>query len=574
MAPQRASTKSIAQEASSVLKISLGKVQRKSLVGCSWIRASLFCLLLAAMGYQSVWVEVAPPTVADATAAAASVKNRNHTMETAHVGDASIGSNLTVGDSVQSSTSIVALESPAKNPAVVHEKTHRLHNIEIDSRPILDYLQRELETTQSPLGNTTGYQQQHCDLQNRPWCPSGRNTWQRRAPHFMILGVKKAGSSSLYFALTQHPKIVSAQRKELLFFSQKRFQFDKYLSVTSKNRDPSDKHLINTTHMVNVQTIRDDLTKKFRLGDLLKDPEAISFDATPQYIFNFPTAPRPILCACPWVKLIVILRDPVDRLWSHFNFIKGLQLKYNKETNAKQPMMKMSFEDWVLKDLHRMKKRGLLAGSAAPWTEMDEQSLIESWHDYAADFDESPVGRGFYGLQIYQWMKELRRIGRDPRHVLKVVRLEDLKSLDGSDAIKPRRILEEITDWLLLDGKGDGSAISTNSAKRQIFRQHMGTRYSKLGDPVLSNRTREWVDAFYAPQNAMLARLLGDERWDYSKTKGSTKSGETMPLVWPANEYENNATIGGAKQTPIFAPSSYVDIAINDPCSSQDQGHA
>lgn len=556
-----------------MLRISLGKVQGENLGGCSWIRASVFFLLLAAIGYLSVWVEVAPPTVADATAAA-SVKNKNHAMETTPLGGAPIGSNLTVGGSVQPSTSFVALESAANMPAVVHEKPHRLHNIGIDSRPILGYLQRELETTQPPLGNTTMYQQRHCNLQNRPWCPSGRYKWQRRAPHFMILGVKKAGSSSLYFALTQHPKIISAQRKELLFFSQKRFQFDKYLSVTSNNRDPSDKHLLNTTHMVNVQTIRDDLTKKFRLGDLLKDPEAISFDATPQYVFNFPIAPRPILCACPWVKLIVILRDPVDRLWSHFNFIKGLQLKYNKGTNAKQPMMKMSFEDWVLKDLRRMEMQGLLAGSTAPWTEMDEQSLMESWHDYAADFDEGPVGRGFYGLQIYQWMKELRRIGRDPRHVLKVVRLEDLKSLDDSDAEKPRRILEELTDWLLLDGMGGGSVMSTNGAKRQIFRQHMGTRYSKLGDPVLSNRTREWLDSFYAPQNAMLARMLGDERWDYSKTKGSRKSGETMPLVWPANEYENNVTIGGAKQTPIFAPSSRADIAINDPCSSQDQGHA
>ncbi|KAG7352900.1 sulfotransferase [Nitzschia inconspicua] len=556
-------------QSSLLTKIPFGRSNGNFLGKFQCVRVAYICLIVLALGYQSIWMDVAPLGWNGEEISAVNKTNSNKTetfsaypIESNHI----IVENLDPSDdgesSLHSTTSdrITQHTSAPSRKQDENEKIHRLHVYEINSWPVQNYLERELANSHQNFGNTSLYQQKYCNLQGRPWCPAGRNKWQRRAPHFMILGVKKAGSSSLYFALTQHPKIVSAQRKELLLFSQKRFLFDKYLKPTSAHRDPHDNHLINTTHVVNVQTIRDDLTKRFRLGDLLKDPQAVSFDATPQYIFDFPTAARPILCTCPWVKLVVILRNPVDRLWSHFNFLKRLQMKSNFGSS---PTMKLSFEDWVIKDLERMEKRGLLSKALPPSSQMmNEQAMIQSWHDYTSDFSEGPVGRGFYALQLHQWMKELRRFGRDPKHILKVVRLEDLKGYVNGESEIPQRILGELVEWLLQDGIGSASSQHFQGTKKQVFRQHMDTRYDKLGDPVLSNRTREWLDMFYEPQNKMLAKVLGDKGWDYS-------SAASTPMVWPAND---NAIIKNVsiKTSRLFSPSTKMDIVMNDPCYSHN----
>jgi Sulfotransferase family len=560
-------------ESDALTKTSLERSEGNSLIKFPCFRISFIFLLIAALCYHIVWVDVASidlngelGTAENRTAASAELL-----YETCI--DSSIGSDANVNGTglTESPPPSLGKDVPQTLPSSKKQDeqtgSHPLHKRDVSSKPILDYLEQELlSNAHQPLGNTTVYQQQHCNLQGRPWCPTGRNKWQRRAPHFMILGVKKAGSSSLYFALTQHPNIVSAQRKELLFFSQKRFLFDKYLSSTDNKGDPRDKHLINTTHVVNVQTIREDLTKKFRIGDLLKDPQTISFDATPQYIFNFPTAVRPILCTCPWVKLIVIIRNPVDRLWSHYNFLKGLQMKNN---GGNSPSMKMSFEDWVVKDLERMEKHGLLSKNSTDLFALDEQAMLQSWHDYTADFFEGPLGRGLYALQLYQWMKELRRFGREPKHAMKVVRLEDLKAIDHeTESEIPQHILQELADWLLLDGRDTDNMRSNKGVKKHVFRQHMGTRYDKLGDPILSNRTREWLDAFYAPHNKMLAELLGDESWDYSNHRENvTPNSHSFRkiVVWPRH-VEGDLTPSKTREVPLFLTTTNFDIASNDPC--------
>ncbi|KAL3908876.1 MAG: hypothetical protein SGILL_008314 [Bacillariaceae sp.] len=267
--------------------------------------------------------------------------------------------------------------------------------------------------------------------------------------------------------------------------------------------------------------------------------------------------------------------DPVERLWSHYNFIKNLQIKKNK---ARGPM-KTSFEDWVLKDLRRMEKQRLLVPSSLPSSfspPLQEQDMTKAWHDYAADFEEAPVGRGFYALQIYQWMKELRAFGRDPKHVLKVIRLEDLKLKSDNQQI-PSRMLQEITDWLMLEGQSlYSSQAPTNETVdfSEGFRQRFETNYEKLGNPVLSRRTRQVLDAFYAPHNEMLGKLLGDKGWDYSArrqkeanantTSSGTDSHQNTPMTWPSNT--NPATSDGTFGPPYFLPSNFEDVIANDPC--------
>ncbi len=104
------------------------------------------------------------------------------------------------------------------------------------------------------------------------------------APHFLIIGTQKGGTSSLYSALTQHPQVLKAARKEVHFF---------------------DQHYAHG---------RDWYLRQF--------PDCsdgqISGEASPFYMAH-PLAAERIHLHCPDVKLIVLLRNPADRAISHYH---------------------------------------------------------------------------------------------------------------------------------------------------------------------------------------------------------------------------------------------------------------
>ena len=222
-------------------------------------------------------------------------RKMNETLTSTSISNGIINTNVSSASNYHTDNT-TDKQPPKKLPQHQEEDSRRslLWDIQQNSHPVLDYLEEEienyLETPSVILGNSTLYQQQYCNLQGKPWCPTV--SWQQRSPSFMILGCKKAGTTSLYASLTQHSSqnIVSAQKKELHFFSQHDFSFQKYLKSTTTSHDfINDKHFLNTTYQVQVQTLRNDLINKFRRGIMMNYPSKISFDATPQYIFQFPT---------------------------------------------------------------------------------------------------------------------------------------------------------------------------------------------------------------------------------------------------------------------------------------------
>lgn len=109
--------------------------------------------------------------------------------------------------------------------------------------------------------------------------------------NFMILGVQKAGTSSLYAYLSQHPQILPPLRKELEFWSWKFYQgLDWYLSQFPIGR--------------------------YSCGKPIQDYQ--TGEACPNY-FDFPETPERLARHCPTTKFIILLRNPVDRAISHYH---------------------------------------------------------------------------------------------------------------------------------------------------------------------------------------------------------------------------------------------------------------
>ena len=118
-----------------------------------------------------------------------------------------------------------------------------------------------------------------------------------RLPNFLIIGAHKAGTTSLYAYLKSHPQIFMPELKEARFFA-----FD------PKNPD----HIKKVPKIFPITTLKE----YSALFDQVKD-EVVYGEASPEYL-NSEYAANNIFKRIPNAKLIVSLRNPVDRAYSQF----------------------------------------------------------------------------------------------------------------------------------------------------------------------------------------------------------------------------------------------------------------
>jgi hypothetical protein len=119
-------------------------------------------------------------------------------------------------------------------------------------------------------------------------------TWEKRVlPDFIIIGAQKAGTSSLFFYLSQHPQLVPSWTKEVHFF-------DGGLNPRRDNFAKGEAWY--RAHF----PLRKNISAEQR-----------TFEASPIYIFN-PLAPERISDLVPDVKMIALLRNPTDRAISQY----------------------------------------------------------------------------------------------------------------------------------------------------------------------------------------------------------------------------------------------------------------
>jgi hypothetical protein len=114
----------------------------------------------------------------------------------------------------------------------------------------------------------------------------------RRLPEFVVVGVQRSGTSSLFRYLNGHPQVRRPLRKEIDYFSMEAGRGERWYRAHFPIR---------------------------RLG-------AQSYDNTPQY-FVHPLAAERCAALLPDAKIILSVRDPVDRACSHHNHITSLGLE-------------------------------------------------------------------------------------------------------------------------------------------------------------------------------------------------------------------------------------------------------
>jgi hypothetical protein len=121
-------------------------------------------------------------------------------------------------------------------------------------------------------------------------------------PNFFIVGAQKAGTTSLYQYLNQHPQVYMSPIKEPFFFDH---EMDPKGGVVGREFEGHRQPPRFTS-----------IEEYSALFDGVKDEKAIG-EATPLYIYAPGTAER-IERHVPGAKTIAVLRNPADRAYSAF----------------------------------------------------------------------------------------------------------------------------------------------------------------------------------------------------------------------------------------------------------------
>jgi hypothetical protein len=238
-----------------------------------------------------------------------------------------------------------------------------------------------------------------CDLTGTDWFPKGSSAWKLRAPAFLIPGARYSGVHGLTELLIQHPQIRPPSKgAETSFFFDKTFQ--KYVKMNEK---------------VTVMQARERLlASNYPALDFKKSPGMVSFDATSGYLFRSNVLPRRLMCVLPWIKLVIVLRDPVERVCDHYESLKA---SHN---------LPFDLESWIESDLELMRNANLIANTTNPTNKIKNKDEDTAWWQYHQRAREGPVGRSLYSIQLRHWLQTLRAVGRDPKKSVLIVRTEQL----------------------------------------------------------------------------------------------------------------------------------------------------
>lgn len=199
----------------------------------------------------------------------------------------------------------------------------------------------------------------------------GATASARALPQFLVIGAQKAGTTSLYAYLGAHPDVLPAARKEVHYFD---------LNYAGGER-----------WYRSMFPLRANLATRSRL---VSRP-VVTGEASPYYLFH-PLAPSRAAALVPDARLVVLLRDPVERAWSHYR---------HEVAAGREPL---GFAAALDAEPERLTGTvaALRAGSAA------HIEIEHRIHSYAA--------RGRYAEQLRAWLEHY------PREQLLVLVAEEL----------------------------------------------------------------------------------------------------------------------------------------------------
>lgn len=248
-------------------------------------------------------------------------------------------------------------------------------------------------------------------------------TWkfdQPRDPDFVIIGVNKAGTTSLEKYISEHPQVISPLEKEVNFFSH---YFNCGLPWYQSYFAPE-----------------------------IEGQKFVTGDATPCYMM-FPESDQRLFTSLPNAKLIVLLRNPVDRTLSHYYDI--VRAGYEKR----------SLEEAIYLEIEAI-------NNAPEETLIDGSYFKQSWNY---------LFNSLYVYALKRWMSLF------PREQFLIIKSEDLYANSAA-------VVQQIFQFLGLP-----------EHQLKSYPKHLPGKYkSKPSDEI-----RQTLSEYFKPHNEQLEDFLG-----------------------------------------------------------------
>ncbi len=254
----------------------------------------------------------------------------------------------------------------------------------------------------------------------------------KKEPNFFVVGAAKAGTTALAGYLERHPQVYMSPIKEPNHFSQdikldefelfykshhKRFKIKEYLASP----------VLEKRHIEFVPD-RDDYLQLFRdAGDL----KAVG-EASTTYLYS-EVAAAEIHQKIPNAKIIMILRDPVERAFSHYKMDRSggvvsgtFREEFDKDISAKK-------KGWGITHLYR--ELGLYHDQVKRYLDLfpKEQIQIYLYEDWVADnqavLDDLAAFLGISPFNVEQIVRNQIAVMPVSGRLLKFLRYSGLRSV-------------------------------------------------------------------------------------------------------------------------------------------------
>lgn len=295
-------------------------------------------------------------------------------------------------------------------------------------------------------------------------------------PDFFIVGAAKCGTSSLANYLSQHPDVGFSLHKEPNYFVFKDRDLSAFPGPAPGPILEKQLYSGSITTEAGYQRMFAGVAGRKMLGE-----------GSVRYLYDARAAEK-IAKANRAAKIIIMLRDPVDRLWSHYIMMKS---RYHLEP--------ASLEKALLLEPARI---------AAGWDYDWHYTAVSRYHDQIVRYLEH---FGPEQVRVYLFEDFIR----DPRELL-----EDIYRFLGiASGFQPNMSQREMAgywlrsfwiDKLLFFPNRVQNLISRTLSQSQVESLHrMINRLNRLPPPRLSPRRRERLRALFTADNRRLAALLG-----------------------------------------------------------------
>ena len=260
---------------------------------------------------------------------------------------------------------------------------------------------------------------------------SGITAKSRVLPNFLIIGAVRCGTTSLYYDICQHPSVEKAAYDEIGFFDDNYHLGEDWYRSLFPTKKKMEKTEQNTGY-------------------------AITGEDTPFYIWNNDVIKR-VAEMLPNIKLISILRNPVDRAYSNYHL------------GIREGTEKRSFDEAVKVDMDYIN------------SQKEKKVKLNR-----VDYKKSYIAKGIYSDQLKEWYEVFNK------KQLCVLSTENFSN-------NPNETLAKVFEFLEIPN------FSIKSFEKQ-----------KISDyPKMNDETRKEISKFFSEYNEKLYQMINTKfDWD------------------------------------------------------------